>query len=96
MNCQRNAAAPVATTAGSPLRKMETISSAYPIPATAQTSKKKKPLDYAVGDTVSHLKFGTGVVKQIIDGGRDYEVTVDFSGVGVKKMFASFAKLKKL
>ena len=56
----------------------------------------KKSLDYAVGDTVSHLKFGTGVVKQIIDGGRDYEVTVDFSGVGVKKMFASFAKLKKL
>ena len=56
----------------------------------------KKPLDYAVGDTVSHMKFGTGVVKQIIDGGRDYEVTVEFAGVGVKKMFASFAKLKKL
>lgn len=59
-------------------------------------SAMKKQLDYAVGDTVSHLKFGTGVVKQIIDGGRDYEVTVDFSDVGVKKMFASFAKLKKL
>lgn len=59
-------------------------------------SAMKKSLDYAVGDTVSHLKFGTGVVKQIIDGGRDYEITVDFSGVGVKKMFASFAKLKKL
>ncbi len=59
-------------------------------------SAMKKSLDYAVGDTVSHLKFGTGVVKQIIDGGRDYEVTVDFPGVGVKKMFASFAKLKKL
>ena len=59
-------------------------------------SAMKKSLDYAVGDTVSHLKFGTGVVKQIIDGGRDYEVTVDFSSVGVKKMFASFAKLKKL
>ncbi len=59
-------------------------------------SAMKKQLDYAVGDTVSHLKFGTGVVKQIIDGGRDYEVTVDFSSVGVKKMFASFAKLKKL
>ena len=59
-------------------------------------SAMKKSLDYAVGDTVSHMKFGTGVVKQIIDGGRDYEVTVDFSGVGVKKMFASFAKLKKL
>ena len=59
-------------------------------------SAMKKQLDYAVGDTVSHLKFGAGVVKQIIDGGRDYEVTVDFSGVGVKKMFASFAKLKKI
>ena len=59
-------------------------------------STMKKPLDFAVGDTVSQLKFGTGVVKQIIDGGRDYEVTVDFSSVGVKKMFASFAKLKKL
>ena len=59
-------------------------------------STMKKSLDYAVGDTVSHMKFGTGVIKQIIDGGRDYEVTVDFSGVGVKKMFASFAKLKKL
>ena len=59
-------------------------------------SAMKKQLDYAVGDTVSHMKFGTGVVKQIIDGGRDYEVTVDFYGVGVKKMFASFAKLKKL
>ena len=27
---------------------------------------------------------------------RDYEVTVEFDTAGVKKMFASFAKLKKL
>ena len=32
----------------------------------------------------------------IMDGGRDYEVTVDFEGYGVKKMFASFAKLKRI
>ena len=32
----------------------------------------------------------------IVQGGRDYEVTVDFDKVGVKKMFASFAKLKKV
>ena len=51
--------------------------------------------DYGVGDTVSHVKFGRGVVKNIVDGGRDYEVTVEFEGYGVKKMFASFAKLKK-
>ncbi|MGN0244204.1 MAG: DNA helicase PcrA [Lachnospiraceae bacterium] len=53
-------------------------------------------IDYAVGDTVRHIKFGQGVVTEIVAGGRDYEVTVDFAKVGVKKMFASFAKLKKL
>ena len=56
----------------------------------------KADLDYSVGDTVSHVKFGRGVVKNIADGARDYEVTVEFEGYGVKKMFASFAKLKKI
>jgi DNA helicase-2/ATP-dependent DNA helicase PcrA len=52
-------------------------------------------LDYQVGDTVRHARFGDGVVKEIADGGRDYEVTVDFDGT-VKKMFASFANLHKI
>ena len=56
----------------------------------------KQPLSYQAGDRVSHVKFGTGDVTQIVEGGRDYEVTVDFDTVGVKKMFASFAKLKKI
>lgn len=58
--------------------------------------KKAEGLDYTVGDTVKHVKFGTGVVTAIVEGGRDYEVTVNFDKVGVKKMFASFAKLKKI
>ncbi|HOO28189.1 MAG TPA: 3'-5' exonuclease, partial [Lachnospiraceae bacterium] len=53
-------------------------------------------LDYEVGDTVRHIKFGEGTVKNIISGGRDFEVTVDFQKTGIKKMFASFAKLKKI
>lgn len=57
---------------------------------------KAAALDYEVGDTVRHIKFGVGIVKDIVDGGRDYEVTVDFDKVGIKKMFAGFAKLKKL
>lgn len=56
----------------------------------------KGSLSYAVGDRVSHIKFGEGTVKAIVEGGRDFEVTVDFDTAGVKKMFASFAKLKKL
>ena len=57
---------------------------------------KAATLDYEVGDTVRHIKFGVGIVKDIVDGGRDYEVTVNFDQAGTKKMFASFAKLKKL
>ncbi|MGN0436937.1 MAG: DNA helicase PcrA [Lachnospiraceae bacterium] len=57
---------------------------------------EKLEIDYGIGDTVSHTKFGTGVVTNLISGGKDYEVTVDFENYGVKRMFASFAKLKKL
>jgi DNA helicase-2/ATP-dependent DNA helicase PcrA len=53
-------------------------------------------LGYGVGDTVLHVKFGQGIVQEIRDGGRDKEVTVDFEKFGVKKMFAGFAKLKKV
>mgnify|MGYP001106428520 CR=1 FL=1 len=53
-------------------------------------------LSYDVGDRVTHVKFGEGKVKEIKSGGRDYEVTVDFDTAGVKKMFASFAKLVKV
>ena len=53
-------------------------------------------LSYVVGDRVRHIKFGDGEVMAIVEGGRDYEVTVDFDKVGTKKMFASFAKLKKI
>jgi DNA helicase-2/ATP-dependent DNA helicase PcrA len=35
-------------------------------------------------------------VTSIVEGGRDYEVTVQFDAVGVKKMFAGFAKLQKI
>ena len=60
------------------------------------TTTKLNSLDYQEGDRVSHIKFGVGTVLTIIEGGRDYEVTVDFDNQGVKKMFASFAKLQKV
>ena len=60
---------------------------------------KVKPvgeLDYQVGDRVKHIKFGVGTVQEITKGGRDFEVAVEFDRIGRKKMFASFAKLKKV
>ena len=51
---------------------------------------------YDVGDRVKHMKFGEGLVTAMTAGGRDYEVTVQFDTVGVKKMLATFAKLQKI
>lgn len=65
-------------------------------PAKQFGSPSGSSLDYEVGDRVRHVKFGEGTVTGIIEGGRDYEVTVDFDGPGTKKMFAAFAKLQKM
>ncbi len=59
-------------------------------------SRDASTLGFAVGDTVSHMKFGEGVVKDIVSGGKDFEITVDFPTVGTRKMLASFAHLKKV
>ncbi|SHJ18884.1 ATP-dependent helicase [Parasporobacterium paucivorans] len=58
--------------------------------------KKADALSYGVGDTVKHVKFGEGKVMEVLDGGKDFEVTVDFQKAGTKKLFASFAKLQKI
>ncbi len=60
------------------------------------TAGKGGTLAYKPGDRVSHVKFGEGTVRDIKEGGRDYEVTVEFDSAGVRKMFAMFAKLKKV
>ena len=57
--------------------------------AACEAVKKSKKL------LCSQVRIGSQV-KQIVSGGRDYEVTVDFENVGTKKMFASFAKLQKI
>lgn len=57
---------------------------------------RETQIDYAEGDRVRHIKYGAGTVTSLVQGGKDYEVTVDFDRCGIRKMFASFAKLKKL
>ena len=67
-----------------------------PVKAFSTDATNQLSLSYQEGDRVHHIKFGEGTVTQIVAGGRDYEVTVDFDRFGTKKMFASFAKLKKV
>ena len=52
--------------------------------------------DYAVGDRVSHLKFGAGVIRRIETLASDHKLVVEFSGYGEKTLLAKFAKLTKL
>ena len=73
-------------------------SKAFEVPKAVQhfAVKEGNGPGYDVGDRVRHQKFGEGLVINIVEGGRDYEVTVDFDTAGTKKMFAGFAKLEKL
>ncbi|MCD8108975.1 MAG: DNA helicase PcrA [Clostridiales bacterium] len=81
-------------TSGQPGNFMKPYAS--PIVKQFGSAGRLTSLDYAEGDRVSHMKFGEGTVTGIVSGGRDFEVSVDFDKFGTKKMFASFAKLRKL
>ena len=51
---------------------------------------------YAVGDRVSHPKFGAGSVDRIEPLATDYKVVITFDNYGTKTLLAQFAKLTKL
>jgi DNA helicase-2/ATP-dependent DNA helicase PcrA len=51
---------------------------------------------YAVGDRVSHPKFGTGRVDRLEPLSTDYKVVITFDSYGTKTLLAQFAKLTKL
>lgn len=65
------------------------------IPNLQKGMKSFQP-NYVVGDTVKHIKFGTGMITKMQQSGNDYEVTVDFEGSGQRKLRASVARLKKV
>ena len=69
---------------------------AKPYESQVLTVKKASGLEYGVGDRVRHIKFGEGTVLEITEGKKDYEVKVEFDTAGIKRLFASFAKLRKL
>ncbi len=86
-----------------PVAVLRTPAKPFIAKATAFSDLKKgadinlqNPPDYGPGDRVSHMKFGQGTVLSVEKGTRDYEVSVEFDSAGVKKMFAGFAKLKKI
>ena len=55
-------------------------------------SLTNEPIMYVI---VQYEGEGVGTVTNIVNGGRDFEVTVLFDTYGVKNLLASFANLKK-
>ena len=91
---QEQKTSPYANTAKQILRSKP--AAPVPIKVFSTEATNQMSLSYQEGDRVQHIKFGEGTVLSIVAGGRDFEVTVDFDRFGTKKMFASFAKLKKV
>lgn len=53
-------------------------------------------VSYAVGDTVRHKTFGTGVILSTQPMGNDVLLEVAFDRAGTKKLMANFARLEKV
>ena len=49
-----------------------------------------------VGDQVEHKAWGKGVVVKVNGTGEDMELDIAFSGMGIKRLLAAFAPIKKL
>ncbi|MCL2742074.1 MAG: hypothetical protein FWE70_08245, partial [Oscillospiraceae bacterium] len=49
----------------------------------------------AVGDRVSHGKFGQGTVTKVEGAGDDQRLEITFGAYGMKRLMAQFANLKK-
>jgi len=66
-------------------------------PAPKPAPKPAQPIEnLAVGDSVSHGTFGTGVVLSAKPMGNDVLLEIAFDKAGTKKLMAKFAKLKKI
>ena len=50
--------------------------------------------DVAVGDRVRHQSWGIGVVRSVSGSGDRAEATVDFDGVGSKRLLLAWAPLE--
>lgn len=55
----------------------------------------KAPVDWQVGDTALHRKWGEGLVLSVSGTGKTQELKINFASVGLKKLLASVAPITK-
>lgn len=59
-------------------------------------SKPKLEAVYVIGSRVKHPSWGIGVVRDCCGNGNDAKITVNFPGIGLKRLAAQYANLEKL
>ncbi len=82
-------------------RKKNDYSSSHRISCIGNSKVQSSPtqksgVTYAIGDTVRHKAFGTGVIISITPMGNDSLLEVAFDKAGTKKLMSNYAKLDKL
>ena len=76
--------------------KMSSYNTSRKISGVSKPQAQKVDIDFAIGDTVTHKAFGTGVVVSVTPMGNDNLIEVAFSKAGTKKLMANYAKLEKV
>ncbi|MFR9661561.1 MAG: hypothetical protein SNF60_05800, partial [Rikenellaceae bacterium] len=66
------------------------------VTSSGETQQVSVAGGYAVGQRVSHPRFGEGVIEQIDQLATDSKLVVNFGVNGIKTLLAKFAKLTKL
>ena len=65
-------------------------------PETVKMPLKKRSSAFVIGSRVKHPSWGVGVVRDCCGEGDDTKVTVNFPGVGLKRIAARFANLERI
>ncbi|MFT9013655.1 MAG: DNA helicase PcrA [Liquorilactobacillus mali] len=70
----------------------------YKMPAGTVEKNKgtgAEKVGWSVGDKVLHKAWGEGTVVKLAGSGEDMELDIAFAGMGIKRLLASFAPIKK-
>lgn len=60
----------------------------------APKAKKAPEVNYNIGDSVKHKKFGDGIILNVTPMGNDTMLTIAFDKVGTKKLMANYTKFE--
>jgi DNA helicase-2/ATP-dependent DNA helicase PcrA len=65
-------------------------------PEPVKLPPKKPAAAYVVGCRVKHPSWGVGVVRDCCEEGNDMKLTVNFPGIGLKRLAAKYANLERI